>query len=123
MASYKPAPSRYAEFSCPPAVHGYEVTAHWRRTHKGEVLMTVKMPKHTVDTELYVKTSKGHSGIVMDPWTSFCWRKTWSRQHTPNKVTKAKLDSNRKEEGQGLAYLEQQVEVFGKIKKCGHPGP
>ena len=53
--------------------------------------MTVWMPQDTVDSEVYVKTPRGHSAINMDPWTSSTWRKPWNRHHTPNKVTKDKL--------------------------------
>ena len=41
--------------------------------------------------ELFVKMTKGHFGILMDPWSSSSWRKYWSQQHTPNKVTKEKI--------------------------------
>ena len=38
-----------------------------------------------------MKTTKGHFGILMDPWSSSSWRKYWSQQHTPNKITKEKI--------------------------------
>ena len=53
---------------------------------------SIKMPKDTVNSELYTKTLRGHSGILMDPWSSSTWRKAWRSTHTPNKVTKGKLD-------------------------------
>lgn len=53
--------------------------------------MTVKMPHDAVDTEVYVKTMRGHSGIQMDPWIYSTWRKTWDDRHTSNMVTKDKL--------------------------------
>ena len=53
--------------------------------------MTVWMPKDTVNSEVYVKTPRGHSTGNMDPWTSSTWRKPWNKHHTPNKVTKDKL--------------------------------
>ena len=53
--------------------------------------MTVWMPQDTVNSEVYVKTPRGHSAVNMDPWTSSTWRKPWNKQHTPNKVTKDKL--------------------------------
>ena len=53
--------------------------------------MTVQMPQDTVDSEVYVKTPRGHSAVNMDPWTSSTWRKPWNKHHTPNKVTKDKL--------------------------------
>ena len=53
--------------------------------------MTVQMPQDTVNSEVYVKTPRGHSAVNMDPWTSSTWRKPWNKHHTPNKVTKDKL--------------------------------
>ena len=74
----------------PPAIQGPEVSATWRRTCRGEVLMTVWMPLDTVDSEVYVKTPRGHPAVTMDPWTSSTWSKPWNKYHTPNKVTKDK---------------------------------
>ena len=54
--------------------------------------MTVQIPQDTVDSEVYVKTPRGHSAVTMDPWTSSTWRKPWNKYHTPNKVTKDKLN-------------------------------
>ena len=59
--------------------------------------MTVRMPLDTVDSEVYIKTPRGHSGILMDPWMSSTWRKKWSTHHSPNKVTEDKLDMFNKE--------------------------
>ena len=53
--------------------------------------MTVQMPQDTVNSEVYVKTPRGHSAVNMDPLTSSTWRKPWNKHHTPNKVTKDKL--------------------------------
>ena len=53
--------------------------------------MTVQMPHDTVDSEVYVKTPRGHSAVNMDPWTSSTWMKPWNKHHTANKVTKDKL--------------------------------
>ena len=53
--------------------------------------MAVQMPKDTVNSEVYIKTPRGHSAVNMDPWTSSTWRKPWNKHHTPNKVTKDKL--------------------------------
>ena len=36
-----------------------EVSARWKRTWKGEVVMTIVVPESVIDTELYVKTPKG----------------------------------------------------------------
>ena len=75
-----------------PSIYGVEVSAEWKRTRKGEVIMIVRMPHDAVDSEVYIKTPRGHSGILMDPWTSSTWRKKWSNYHTPNKITKDKLN-------------------------------
>ena len=55
------------------------------------MLMTVWMPKDTVNSEVYIKTPRCHSAVNMDPWTSSTWRKPWDKYHTPNKLTKDKL--------------------------------
>ena len=55
--------------------------------------MTVQMPQDTVNSEVYIKTPRGHSAVNMDPWTPSTWRKPWNKHHTPNKVTKDKLSS------------------------------
>ena len=81
-----------SNLTTPPAIQGPEVSATWRRTCRGGVLMTVQMPQDTVDSEVYVKTPRGHSAVTMDPWTSSTWRKPWNKYHTPNKVTKDKLN-------------------------------
>ena len=65
----------------PPPIVGMEVSARWKRTWKGEVIMTIVMPNDVVDTEVYVKTPRGHTGIQMDPWMSCTWRRTWSSTH------------------------------------------
>ena len=75
----------------PPPIVGTEVSARWKRTWKGEVIMTVIMPTDVVDTEVYVKTSKGHIGIQMDPWMSCSWKRNWSLTHPPNTQTKEKI--------------------------------
>ena len=80
-----------SSLTTPPVIQGPEVPASWRRTSRGDVLMTVQMPQDTVDSEVYVKTPRGHSAVNMDPWTSSTWRKPWNKHHTPNKGTKDKL--------------------------------
>ena len=80
-----------SSLTTPPAIQGPEVSASWRRTSRGDVLMTVQMPQDTVDSEVYVKTPRGHLAVNMDPWTSSTWRKPWNKHHTPNKVTKDKM--------------------------------
>ena len=37
--------------------------------------MIVRMPLDAVDSEVYIKTPRGHSVILIDPWTSLTWRK------------------------------------------------
>ena len=86
----KEKPTETAAASTPPAIQGPEVSASWRRTSRGEVLMTVRMPQDMVDSEVYVKTPRGHSAVNLDPWTSSTWRKPWNKYHIPNKVTKDK---------------------------------
>ena len=65
-----------------------DVSAQWTRDGRGEVLISLNVPRDIVDAELFVKTTKGHFGILMDPWSSSSWRKHWSQQHTPNRITK-----------------------------------
>ena len=57
-------------FKNPPFISGEAVSARWKRTYSGEVIMTVRMPLDTVDSEVYIKTPRGHLGIQMDPWMS-----------------------------------------------------
>ena len=75
----------------PPPIVGMEVSARWKRTWKGEVVMTIVMPENVIDTEVYVKTSKEHIGIQMDPWMSCSWKRTWCSTHPPNTQTKEKI--------------------------------
>ena len=75
----------------PPPIVGMEVSARWKRTWKGEMMMTIIMPNDVVDTEVYVKTSKEHIGLQMDPWMSCSWKRTWSSTHPPNTQTKEKM--------------------------------
>ena len=67
------------------------IGAHWTRDGQGNILISLKVPRDIVDTELFVKTTKGHFGILMDPWSSSSWRKYWSQHHTPNMITKEKI--------------------------------
>ena len=53
--------------------------------------MTIVMPENVIDTEVYVKTSKEHIGLQMDPWMSCSWKRTWSSTHPPNTQTKEKI--------------------------------
>ena len=65
----------------PPPIVGMEVSARWKRAWKGEIIMTIVMPNDVVDTEVYVKTPRGHTGIQMNPWMPCTWRRTWSSTH------------------------------------------
>ena len=78
-------------FSSPSPVVNPEVSTQWTRDARGEVLISLKVPRDTVDAELFVKTTKGHFGILMDPWSSSSWRKYWSQHHTPHRITKEKI--------------------------------
>ena len=78
-------------FSSPSPVVNPDVSAQWTRDGRGEVLISLKVPWDIVDADLFVKTTKRHFGILMDPWSSSSWRKHWSQQHTPNRITKEKI--------------------------------
>ena len=78
-------------FSSPSLVVHPEVSVQWMRDGRGDILISLKVPRDVIDMELFVKTTKGHFGILMDPWSSSSWRKYWSQQHTPNKITKEKI--------------------------------
>ena len=67
----------------PPPIVGMEVSARWKRTWKGEVIMTIVMPENVIDTEVYVKTSKEHIGLQMDPWMSCSWKYGHGAPPTP----------------------------------------
>ena len=49
--------------STPPSVYGPEVSAVWKRTHNGQVIMRICMPLDTVDSELYVTPPKAIQGF------------------------------------------------------------
>ena len=38
------------------------------------LLISLKVPRDVIDVELFVKMTKGHFGILMDPWSSSSWR-------------------------------------------------
>ena len=67
----------------PPPIVGMDISARWKRTWKGEVVMTIILPSDVVDTEVYIKTPKGHTGLQMDPWMSCSWERGWSSTHLP----------------------------------------
>ena len=83
----------------PPSISGEEVSAKWKRTYSGEVIMTVRMPLDTVDLEVHIKTPRGHSGIQMDPWMSSTWKRNLDPPpyYPPNRVTKDELTKFRRE--------------------------
>ena len=39
----------YVALKSLPSIYGAEVSAEWKKTYKGEVIMTVRMPSDTVD--------------------------------------------------------------------------
>ena len=43
----------YGVLNSPPSMYGPEVSAEWKRTRKGEVIMTVRMPLDAVDSGLH----------------------------------------------------------------------
>ena len=87
----------YEALNTPPSIYGAEVSAEWKRNRRGEVIMTVRMSHDAVDSEVYIKTPRGHSGIQMDPWTSSTWIKKWNSYHNPNMITKDKLNRFKQE--------------------------
>ena len=91
---------QYDNLKTPSSIAGEEVYARWRRTYSGEVMMTVRMLYETVDSEIYIKTPRGHSSIQMDPWMASTWKRNWTPHYTPNKVTKDKLIRYRQEKTQ-----------------------
>ena len=97
-----------------------EVSARWKRTWKGEVIMTIVMPENVIDTEVYVKTSKEHIGIQMDPWISCSWKRTWSSTHPPNTQTKEKIRKFRLlKAGRRISQLLNQLAYY-PISICWH---
>ena len=69
----------------PPSIYGEEVSAKWKRTYSGEVIMTVRMSVDIVNSEVYIKTPRGHSGIQMNPWMSSTWKNNWTPTILPIK--------------------------------------
>ena len=54
-------------FSSPSPVVNPEVSAQWTRDARGEVLISLKVPRDIVDAELFMKTTRGHFGILNGP--------------------------------------------------------
>ena len=85
--------------------------------------MTIVMPENVIDTEVYVKTSKEHIGIQMDPWMSCSWKRTWSSTHplTPRpRKRSGSLDYRRLVEE--LVSSELLADSGRGGTATGHPG-
>ena len=54
-------------FSSPSPVVHPEVSTQWTRDGRGDILISLKVPRDVIDVELFVKMTKGHFGILMDP--------------------------------------------------------
>ena len=76
----------------PPAIPRTRSVSNLEKNMQGRSPHDSPDAQDTVDSEVYVKTPRGHSAVTMDPWTSSTWRKPWNKYHTPNKVTKDKLN-------------------------------
>ena len=100
----------------PPPIVGMEVSARWKRTWKGEVIMMIVMPENVIDTEVYVKTSKEHIGLQMDPWMSCSWKRTWSSTHP--------LTSRPRKRSGNLDYrrLVEELVSSGQLADPGRDG-
>ena len=107
MAKYQGFTYNNDSLTTPSPINGAEVTAKWKRTWKGEVTMTILMPYDVIDTEVYVKTSRGHTGIQMEPWMSSTWRKTWRFTHPPNKKTQEQIKRFRQQKATRRISLHQ----------------
>ena len=82
-----------SNLTTPPSIQGPEVSATWRRTCRGEVPHdSPDATRHSGTLRCMLKHLEAHSAVTMDPWTSSTWRKPWNKYHTPNKVTKDKLN-------------------------------
>ena len=108
----------------PPPIVGTEVSARWKRTWKGEVVMTVIMPNDVVDTEVYVKTSQGHIGIQMDPWMSCSWKRTWNSTHplTPRPRKRSGSTDYRKQAEESVFSRQLEGLPIASGTATGHPG-
>ena len=114
----------YEVLNSPPSIYGAQVSAEWKRTRKGGVIMTVRMPHDAADSEVYTKTPRGHSGILMDPWTSSTWRRKWSNYHTPTKSQKtSSTDSIKKGPTGTSAYTRLLVDRSNSETATSPPGP
>ena len=94
-----------------------------RGTRKGEVIMIVRMPLDATDSEIYIKTPRGHSGISMEPWTSSTWSKKWSTYHTLTKLQKtSSTNSTMKGPTGASAYTRLLVDRSNSETATGLPG-
>ena len=115
---------QYDNLKTPPSITGEEVLARWKRTYSGEVIMTVRMSHDTVDSKVYIKTPRGHSSIQMDPWMASTWKRNWTTQYTPNKVTKDKLTRYRQEKTHKHISLHKTARRHQmKNTRCWSPTP
>ena len=80
--------------------------------------MTVVMPHDVVDSEVYIKTPRGHTGIQMDPWISSTWRKTWSFTHSPNKETNEKIRKFKQQRANRRISLHKTAGRYRQLR-CG----
>ena len=96
----------------PPPIVDADVSARWKRTWKREVVMTVILPDDVVDTELYVKTTRGHIGIQMDPWMSCSWKRNWSTFHSPTPRPRRRSENTgSREQAGGSVFSGLQAET------------
>ena len=75
----------------PPPIVDTDVSARWKRTWKREVVMTVILPDDVVDTELYVKTTRGHIRDPNGPLDVLLLEKELEPSPPPNTQTKEKM--------------------------------
>ena len=108
--------------STPPPIEGMEVSAKWKRSWKGEVIMTIVMPHDVIDSEIYIKTPRGHTGLQMDPWLSLTWRRTWSNSHSPSQATEEKIRRFRKERTRKRSSLHRTAGRSRQFE-CRHWSP
>ena len=90
----------YEVLNSSPSIYGAEVSAEWKRTRKGEVIMTVRMPHDADDSEVYIKTPRGHSGILMDPLDILNLEK--EMEQLPQPLTKSQKTSSTDSTKKGL---------------------
>ena len=79
-------------FSSPSPVVNPEVSAQWTRDGRGEVLISLKVPQGYCGCRVICENNQRTLwNIDGPPGGSSSWRKYWSQQHTPNKITKEKI--------------------------------